>query len=51
MKKIIFYLMLVGFAFAMTSCEDFLTEDPKGRMTPDVLFQDESGLNMAMTGL
>jgi len=51
MKKIIFYLMITAFTFAMTSCDSFLTEDPKGRLTTDVLFKDANGLDMAVTGM
>jgi len=49
MKKIVFYLLLV--TCIASSCENFLTEEPKGRTTPDMLFKDEAGLDMAMTGV
>ena len=49
MKRIIFYLMIV--VFAASSCENFLEENPKGRLTPDVMFNDINGLNMAINGM
>jgi len=38
-------------AFVFNSCESFLTEDPKGVLTPDKLFKDKPGLDMAITGM
>lgn len=36
MKKIYLYAMALGLMFA--SCEDFLTEYPKNKITPDDFF-------------
>ena len=49
MKKIIFSLVMI--AFTLSSCESFLEENPKGRLTPDVMYNDANGLNMAINGL
>jgi hypothetical protein len=35
----------------MVSCDSFLEEDSKGRLTADILFKDASGLDMAINGL
>lgn len=34
-----------------TSCSDFLTEDPKGQLTPETLFKSASDLDMALNSL
>lgn len=34
-----------------TSCSDFLTEDPKGQITPETLFKSASDLDMALNAL
>ena len=35
----------------LTSCEDFLKEDPKGLVTPDNFFKNEAEANLALNGL
>jgi len=51
MKKISIYFCLLIVALMATSCENFLTEDPKGALTPDALFKDANGLDMAISGI
>ena len=34
-----------------TSCNDFLTEDPQGRLTPDTFFSNQNELNMSVYAL
>jgi len=51
MKRIYIYFCLLIVALMASSCENFLTENPKGATTPDMLFKDESGLDMAITGV
>lgn len=49
MKKIIFLVLAV--AFVITSCDSFLEEDPKGRLTPSTFFSSASDLDMAITAM
>jgi hypothetical protein len=51
MKRIYIYICLLIVAFMASSCENFLTEDPKGATTPDLLYSDANGLDLAITGL
>lgn len=34
-----------------TSCSDFLTEDPKGQLTPETLFKTKSDIDMSLNSL
>lgn len=34
-----------------TSCSDFLTEDPKGQMTPENVFKTTEDLDLSLTSL
>ena len=34
-----------------TSCNDFLTEEPQGRLTPDTFFSNQNELNMSVYAL
>ena len=47
--------MLLGLALGIslftTSCSDFLTEDPKGRLTPETYFSTQDELNMSVYAL
>jgi len=45
MKRIYIYLSLLIVAIIASSCESFLTEDPKGTLTPDALYTDNNGLD------
>lgn len=44
MKKIYLYAMALGLMFA--SCEDFLTEYPKNKITPDDFFKTEREISL-----
>ncbi|MDE6125896.1 MAG: RagB/SusD family nutrient uptake outer membrane protein [Muribaculaceae bacterium] len=44
-------LMAISSGIALSSCEDFLTEDPKGRMVTETFFQTENDLNLAVNAL
>ncbi len=50
MKKSI-YITFLSLALTTLSCQQFLEEDPRGRLTPASLYQDLAGLDMALTGL
>lgn len=43
-------LLAVSF-LATTSCSDFLTEDPKGKLTPDNYFSNQAELDMSVYAL
>jgi hypothetical protein len=51
MKYIYYFIIMIGFVSSLFSCDSFLEEEPKGRLTADALFQDAKGLDMAITGL
>ncbi|MCD7936006.1 MAG: RagB/SusD family nutrient uptake outer membrane protein [Tannerellaceae bacterium] len=51
MKYIYFYFCILTVATIATSCDSFLSEDPKGALTEESLFMDENGLDMAITGM
>ncbi|MDR1161412.1 MAG: hypothetical protein LBK45_03640, partial [Tannerellaceae bacterium] len=51
MKRIYFYFCLLTVALLASSCEGFLTEEPKGTLTSETLFMDENGLDMAISGI
>ncbi|MVZ66494.1 RagB/SusD family nutrient uptake outer membrane protein [Sphingobacterium sp. DK4209] len=48
-KNIIFALLSTSIVFA--SCSDFLTEDPKGSITPVTFYNSAEDLNSAMVGI
>ena len=52
MKKRMFFgcVYAVTFLFA-TSCNDFLTEEPQGRLTPNTFFSNQNELNMSVYAL
>ena len=52
MKKRIFVncFLAVSLLFG-ASCNDFLTEDPQGRLTPDNFFSNQNELNMSVYAL
>ena len=47
MKKILIYSILL---FALCSCDNFLEEDPRGKLTPSSFFSSPEDLDMAITG-
>lgn len=51
MKTKIFISALMACAVAMTSCSDFLTEDPKGQMVPENYFTSQNDLDGAINVL
>ena len=52
MKRNIIYRSLFAAALlSVTSCSDFLTEDPQGRLTPDTFFSSQNELNMSVYAL
>ena len=48
MKKILIYSILL---FALCSCDNFLEEDPRGKLTPSSFFSSPEDLDMAITGM
>lgn len=51
MKTKIFISALMACTVAMTSCSDFLTEDPKGQMVPENYFTSQNDLDGAINVL
>ena len=51
MKKIIYLIALIFSLLTTTSCEDYLTVNPRTQMIRDVLFNDQSGFKDALTGV
>lgn len=51
MKTKIFLGLALTCSLAMTSCSDFLTEDPKGKLTPSTYFSTQDELNMSVYSL
>ncbi|MDR1162152.1 MAG: RagB/SusD family nutrient uptake outer membrane protein [Tannerellaceae bacterium] len=45
------HYFLISLVFAFSSCDSFLEEKAEGRLTPNSLYQDVEGLDMALTGL
>ena len=39
---------MVALSFSLMSCSDFLTEDPRGKLTPENFFSTQDELNMAL---
>lgn len=50
-KKYFIPLLAVMASFSFSSCSDFLTEDPKGQLTPDGFFGSQAALNSALNAL
>ena len=48
MKKILIYSILL---FALCSCDNFLEEDPRGKLTPSSFFSSPEDLDMAKVAL
>lgn len=42
---------MVALAFSLMSCSDFLTEDPRGKLTPETFFSTQDELNMSVYAL
>ena len=52
MKKRILSGCIFAAAFLLvTSCNDFLTEEPKGKLTPNTFFSNQNELNMSVYAL
>ena len=43
--------MIAASVFSLTACDDFLTEDPKGQLTPDKFFSNQKELDMSVNSL
>ena len=39
---------MVALSFSLMSCSDFLTEDPRGKLTPENFFSTQDELNMSI---
>lgn len=50
-NKILSGCLLAASILATTSCSDFLTEDPKGKLTPDTYFSNQAELDMSVYAL
>lgn len=50
-NKFIFTILAGAGLLAMTSCSDFLTEDPKGKISPETFFQSQDDLDMSVYAL
>lgn len=50
-NKILSGCLLAASILATTSCSDFLTEDPKGKLTPDNYFSNQAELDMSVYAL
>ncbi len=50
-NKILSCCFLAATMLVTTSCSDFLDEDPKGKLTPEKFFSNESELNMGVYAL
>ena len=44
-------LVVIGFAAVLTSCSDALELDPKANWTPDTFYQNETDVNLAISGI
>ena len=42
---------MVALSFSLMSCSDFLTEDPRGKLTPENFFSTQDELNMSIYAL
>ena len=50
-NKILTGCLIAASVFSMASCDDFLTEDPKGQLTPDKFFSNQKELDMSVHAL
>ncbi|MGV8828757.1 MAG: RagB/SusD family nutrient uptake outer membrane protein [Breznakibacter sp.] len=50
-NKIISGCLIAASMLVVTSCNDFLIEDPQGKITPDKFFSNQSELNMGVYAL
>lgn len=50
-KKYFIPLLAVVASMSFSSCSDFLSEDPKGQLTPDGFFNSQAALNSAVNAL
>ena len=50
-KRIMTGCFLAATLLIATSCNDFLTEDPQGRLTPNTFFSNQNELNMSVYAL
>ena len=50
-RNILFRSLFAAALLSVTSCSDFLTEDPQGRLTPDTFFSSQNELNMSVYAL
>lgn len=50
-KKIFFCCIAAASLLAMTSCNDFLTEEAEGQISPETFFQSQSDLDMSVYAL
>lgn len=48
MRKI--YIYIIGIVFGVTSCDSFLTEEPKDFISPDLFFNTEQEVEAALIG-
>lgn len=51
MKYSIFTCCLLAASLTAVSCSDFLTEDPKGQLTPETFFKTQSDLDQSVDAL
>lgn len=51
MKYSIFTCCLLAASLTAASCSDFLTEDPKGQLTPETFFKTQSDLDQSVDAL
>lgn len=51
MKKIIFLNTLLFWLFTITSCSDFLVEEPKTKLTEEEVFASEENIQLLLSGL
>lgn len=50
-NKILTGCLIAASAFSFSSCEDFLTEDPKGALTPDNFYNNQKELDLGVNAL
>ena len=50
-NKIVLGCFIAASMLAMPSCSDFLTENPKGKLTPENFFSNQNELDMSVYAL
>lgn len=50
-NKILSGCLMAASMFLASSCSDFLTEDPKGRLTPESFYTNQNEVDMAVYAL